>query len=95
MDKSNDFGEKSLYDKDFFKVHEVEFQSLLSSAIPITKWKKNLLPHESDLLEKGLLQNITHKNSTSIWLEALSCPPSKGLTNVYRPMGDVEIIYWY
>jgi hypothetical protein len=58
---------------------------------PIAKWRKSLLPHEFDLLNRGELQNCTHIGASSIWLEAPSSVPGPGQTVVYRPMGDVEL----
>ena len=57
------------------------------------KIKIKLLPHEQKLLSDNLIQNITHKNSTSIWLRANSSIPSDTCTNVYRVMGDIELLY--
>ena len=61
----------------------------------IKKYKKYLKEHELQLLEKGELINITHKGSSSIWLEASE--KTKDLKNdetlVYRPVGDDELNY--
>jgi hypothetical protein len=78
---------------EYGKLIEREYQKALSKAQPLSKGKKSLLPHEADLLERGELKNITHKGATSIWLEAPSSVPKKGQTNVYRPMGDTEVLY--
>ena len=72
---------------------ESVFLSAVSKAVPITGWLKRLLPHELALYNAGELQNITHHGSSSIWLEALSSTPDAGRTNVYRPMGDLEVRY--
>lgn len=57
------------------------------------KLHKKLLPHERKLLESLELINITHARSSSIWLEAKSTELKDGYTNVYRPMGDTELLY--
>ena len=74
------------------KEQEKAFKKALSKAMPI-KNRKALLPHELERFERGDLQNITHKGASSYWLEAPSSAPKPGFTNVYRPMGDQEIIY--
>lgn len=84
---------ESLEDEEYRKEHEKEFQEALSNAESITPWRKSLLPHEQNLLEKGELQNVTHKGSSSLWLEAPSSTPPDGKTLVYRPMGDLEVKY--
>eukprot|EP00466_Bigelowiella_natans_P001040 jgi/Bigna1/54367/estExt_Genewise1Plus.C_320066 len=55
--------------------------------------KPKLLPHEKALLEQGKLRNVSHSQSSSIWLEAKSKSAGKGRTLVYRPMGDAELSY--
>mmetsp|Transcript_9776 Transcript_9776/g.13462 ORF Transcript_9776/g.13462 Transcript_9776/m.13462 type:complete len:175 (+) Transcript_9776:38-562(+) len=55
--------------------------------------KPKLLPHEKALVEKGKLRNVSHSQSSSIWLEAKSKIADKGRTLVYRPMGDAELGY--
>lgn len=72
---------------------DLKFEEALSKAVPIAGWLKRLLPHELALYNSGELQNITHHGSSSIWLEALTSSPVPGRTNVYRPMGDREVIY--
>jgi hypothetical protein len=57
------------------------------------KASKRLLPHEKKLFASCELSNITHPGSSSIWLHAESSPPIDGKTNVYRPMGDAEILF--
>lgn len=57
------------------------------------KGSKYLLAHEKDALVSRTLSNVTHEGSSSIWLEAPSSVPNYGFTNVYRPMGDSEILY--
>lgn len=54
---------------------------------------KRLLPHEKKLILSGELKNITHNNSSSIWLETSSSKPSIDYINVYRVMGDIELQY--
>ncbi|AYV80744.1 MAG: hypothetical protein Harvfovirus5_48 [Harvfovirus sp.] len=54
---------------------------------------RTLLPHERELLKEGKITNITHKGATSAWLEAQSAVPVAGETNVYRVMGDKELLY--
>lgn len=68
------------------------------------KMSKLLLPHERKLIERCELKNVTHLRSSSIWLEA---PPletkdtkntkeislQNNFTNVYRVMGDIELLY--
>ncbi|GAM18057.1 hypothetical protein SAMD00019534_012320 [Acytostelium subglobosum LB1] len=73
--------------------NEKTFQKALSRAEPIGKLAKYLLAHERHLLDTGALLNITHRGSTSIWLEAPSTIPPVDMTNVYRPMGDIEVLY--
>ena len=60
-----------------------------------SKISKLLLPHEKKLLLDGELKNITHKGSSSIWLDAPSTEFSlvENITNVYRPMGDLELLF--
>jgi hypothetical protein len=70
-----------------------KFQDAVNKAVPITGWLKRLLPHELALYNSGELKNITHHGSSSILLEALSSSPDSGKTNVYRPMGDIEVNY--
>ncbi|EGG22314.1 hypothetical protein DFA_04432 [Cavenderia fasciculata] len=70
-----------------------EYEKALERAGPIGKLSKHLLPYELDLIDKGLLKNITHKGASSIWLEAPSFLDYdlQTHTNVYRPMGDSEV----
>jgi hypothetical protein len=79
-------------EEEYAALQEKAFQKALSKAIPV-KNRKKLLPHEQERLEKGDLQNITHHGASSIWLEAPSTVPKQGFTNVYRPMGDLEVLY--
>ena len=72
---------------------EDRFQNALSHSVSITGWLKRLLPHELALYEAGDLQNMTHHGSSSLWLEAPSSVSQPGHTNVYRPMGDIEVRY--
>jgi hypothetical protein len=74
-------------------MEDSKFQNALRKAVPTTGWLKRLLPHELALYNSGEIQNITHHGSSSIWLESLSSSPPPGRTNVYRPMGDTEVIY--
>jgi hypothetical protein len=55
--------------------------------------KPKILQHEKKLLEEGKLIDNTHENSSSIWLEGESFVPSDEYTNVYRVMGDIELLY--
>jgi hypothetical protein len=55
--------------------------------------KVKLLDHEKRLLEQGLLTNITHQNANAIWLYAPSSIPRDGYVNVYRVMGDIELLF--
>ncbi|KAN0003162.1 hypothetical protein ACTFIZ_009313 [Dictyostelium cf. discoideum] len=73
-----------------FKENEKEFLKSLERAEPIGKGLKYLKQYERELLDSGELKNITHRGSSSVWLEALSSIPTKGKINVYRPMGDIE-----
>ena len=57
------------------------------------KIKVKLLSHEYKLLADNLIQNVTHTNSSSIWLKADSSIPFDTHTNVYRIMGDNELLY--
>eukprot|EP01091_Cochliopodium_minus_P002702 TRINITY_DN12555_c0_g1_i1.p1 TRINITY_DN12555_c0_g1~~TRINITY_DN12555_c0_g1_i1.p1 ORF type:complete len:168 (+),score=40.93 TRINITY_DN12555_c0_g1_i1:132-635(+) len=57
------------------------------------KLYKYLLPHEKELLNKNLLKDISHPNSSSIWLECNCSEPIEGQTTVYRVMGDLELLY--
>ncbi len=85
---------------------ELEKEALekaIARAVPITGKLRSLLPYELELLNSNKLTNITHSGSTSIWLEALSYYPTNNnnnnnndntrTTNVYRPMGDKEVLY--
>eukprot|EP01061_Rhynchopus_euleeides_P021305 TRINITY_DN34770_c0_g1_i1.p1 TRINITY_DN34770_c0_g1~~TRINITY_DN34770_c0_g1_i1.p1 ORF type:complete len:180 (+),score=68.72 TRINITY_DN34770_c0_g1_i1:38-541(+) len=49
-----------------------------------------LKPWERALLEAGTLKDVTHKGSSSVWLEGTSSAPAEGMALVYRPMGDLE-----
>lgn len=55
--------------------------------------KIKLLDHEKQLLEQGLIQNITHNNANSICLRKKSSVPQVGCVNVYRVMGDIELLF--
>lgn len=70
------------------------FVKAKEKSVKVSVSDKSLLPHEKELYSNGLLSNITHKGSTSIWLEC-ECqePESLEYCNVYRPMGDKEIQY--
>jgi len=58
------------------------------------KIKITLLPHEKKLLATGELEDVTHHNASSRWLEAKSyVPNSESVTTVYRPMADAELLY--
>jgi hypothetical protein len=59
----------------------------------MSKLKVKLLPHEKQLLESQELVDITHAKSTSKWLHADSSTPLVGFVNVYRVMGDIELLY--
>eukprot|EP01080_Neovahlkampfia_damariscottae_P008648 gene8648-595_t len=60
----------------------------------VKKFKKLLKKHEIDLLEKGELTNITHKGSSSVWLESEATKELKDdETLVYRPLGDNELMF--
>ena len=73
---------------------ETLMQKALSKSVQISPTDKSLLSHEKELLKHDALQNITHRGSSSIWLEAkCSVPVHTDLCNVYRPMGDVEVVY--
>eukprot|EP01119_Soliformovum_irregulare_P001668 TRINITY_DN11400_c0_g1_i1.p1 TRINITY_DN11400_c0_g1~~TRINITY_DN11400_c0_g1_i1.p1 ORF type:complete len:176 (-),score=29.36 TRINITY_DN11400_c0_g1_i1:43-570(-) len=54
---------------------------------------KRFLAHERTLFLEEKLQNVTHRGSSSVWLDAASSEPPIGMINVYRPMGDTEILY--
>lgn len=73
---------------------EVAVESFAHAASTTVKCKVKgvkLLPHEQQLLDVGLLRDITHVGSSSIWLSAESTTPAdESLTVVYRPMGDEE-----
>jgi hypothetical protein len=55
--------------------------------------KVKLLKHEKELLQNGLIKNITHKSSSSIWLRTESSNVAQPYVNVYRVMGDSELMY--
>lgn len=55
--------------------------------------KVKLLKHEKELLQNGSIQNITHKKSSSVWLHTESSNVDKPYVNVYRVMGDDELLY--
>ncbi|EFA77090.1 hypothetical protein PPL_09843 [Heterostelium album PN500] len=73
--------------------NQKSFEKALARAEPMGKLSKFLFTHEKELLESGKLFNITHRGSTSAWLEAPSSVAPDGCTNVYRPMGDLEVRY--
>ncbi|KAN0044791.1 hypothetical protein ACTA71_006314 [Dictyostelium dimigraforme] len=77
-------------EKKHFNENEKEFLKSLERAEPIGKGLKYLKRYERELLDSGELKNITHKGSSSVWLESLSSIPPHGKINVYRPMGDIE-----
>lgn len=79
--------------KKYYDEEVKNFKKALARAVPIKKGLKQLLPHELELFNDGKLSNITHKGSTSVWLEAPSHLPPEGMTSVYRPMGDIEAVY--
>ncbi|UJR24169.1 hypothetical protein I4U23_027135 [Adineta vaga] len=72
---------------------EKKFEESVKNAVSINGYLKRLLPHELELYENGQLFNITHDGSSSIWLETYSSIPLEDKINVYRPMGDQEILY--
>ncbi|KAK5577093.1 hypothetical protein RB653_002031 [Dictyostelium firmibasis] len=90
---SNNIKHKNKDEEIQFKENEKEFLKSLERSEPIGKGLKYLLPHERQLLDSGELKNITHRGSSSVWLESLSSVPPEGKINVYRPMGDLEIIF--
>ena len=51
-----------------------------------------LLPHEEEMLAKGLLQDVTHAHANAVWLRAKSAvvAEGQGRSLAYRPMGDKE-----
>jgi hypothetical protein len=53
-----------------------------------------LLPYEKEFVTRGIMQNVTHPGSSSVWLvaESKACI-SAGHTLVYRPMADRELSY--
>jgi hypothetical protein len=55
--------------------------------------KPKLLDHEKELLSTKLLKDITHARSTSIWLHAESSCNLENYVNIYRVMGDKELLY--
>ncbi|KYR02810.1 hypothetical protein DLAC_00275 [Tieghemostelium lacteum] len=77
----------------WFRLIHNDFEKAKEKADPITKYYKSLKPWEKELLDSGRLENITHHGATSVYLEAPSTIPTDGKTNVYRPMGDIEIEY--
>jgi hypothetical protein len=60
----------------------------------MTKGMKYLLPHEKELIKSGGLIDTTHPRSSSVWLTSPSSNVESGKINVYRVMGDVELIYF-
>jgi hypothetical protein len=66
----------------------------MSKPESIKKFKHLLKEHEISLLESKELTNITHKGSSSIWLEAQPTTIlEEDQTVVYRPVGDLELLY--
>jgi hypothetical protein len=59
--------------------------------MPRTKRKALLFRHESDLVDSGFLQDITHDKASSKWLFAASTTPALGRVVCYRQMGEVEV----
>lgn len=59
--------------------------------------KPKLRPHEAALLASGELRDVTHANSTALWLYAESTIIADEQVNittlVYRHMGDEELQY--
>lgn len=56
--------------------------------------KIKLLSHEKKLLDEKQLLDITHTNSSSIWLHSDSVTNlSDGMIAVYRVMGDIELMH--
>jgi hypothetical protein len=55
--------------------------------------KPKLLDHEKELLSAKLLKDITHTRSTSIWLHGESSTEEENCVNVYRVMGDKELLF--
>lgn len=56
------------------------------------KAKVRLWPHEQELLNQGLLKNITHANASSIWLHGDStAKTAEDRSLCYRHMGDNEL----
>lgn len=70
------------------------FAKAKENSVQVSVTDKSLLTHEKELYSNGLLSNVTHKGSSSIWLES-ECKELDNLEfcNVYRPMGDKEILY--
>lgn len=72
------------------------FTPTTAAVKPLGKSIKLLLAHERALLASGALVNVTHEGSSSVWLHAESTPSSalaSGMTLVYRPMGDAEVLH--
>lgn len=53
--------------------------------------KIKLLEHEKQLLEQGLIKNVTYIGENSIHLYAKSSIAGNDYVNVYRVMGDIEL----
>lgn len=54
--------------------------------------KIKLLDHEKQLLVENKLQNISH-SSNSLVLRTKSSIPENNCVNVYRVMGDIEVLF--
>lgn len=52
-----------------------------------------LLPHEEQALKSGSLVNVTHRNASSVYLEAASGEVTGNACLVYRHMGDIEFAH--
>jgi hypothetical protein len=52
-----------------------------------------LLPHEKALLHAGALVDVTHRRASSTWLRADSSAVESGFVSVFRPMGDLELLF--
>lgn len=52
-----------------------------------------MLSHEKALVASGKLEDVTHARASAIWLNAESSETAPGTCNVYRPIGDKELLH--
>jgi len=84
--------ELSSRDVAMYKEQKQQHSKAISKAVKCSV--SSLLWYEKEMYEGGEVVNITHRGSSSLWLEAPSSVPPPGFMNVYRPMGDLVCLYF-